>query len=67
MLRAYIPIFLFVVIATGFAVFTILLSRLVHADKPDTVKLEPYSAASSRSATRAIATASVTTSSRCCS
>jgi NADH-quinone oxidoreductase subunit A len=42
MLRSYIPVFLFVAIATGFAVFTILLSRLVHADKPNTVKLEPY-------------------------
>ena len=42
MLRSYIPIFLFVAIATGFAVFTILFSRLVHADKPNTVKLEPY-------------------------
>jgi len=42
MLRSYIPIFLFVVIAAGFAVFTILLSKLVHADKPGTVKLEPY-------------------------
>lgn len=42
MLRSYIPIFLFVVIAAGFAVFTILFSRLVHAGKPNTVRLEPY-------------------------
>jgi NADH-quinone oxidoreductase subunit A len=42
MLRAYIPILLFVLIAAGFAVFTLLLSRLVHAGKPGTVKLEPY-------------------------
>jgi NADH-quinone oxidoreductase subunit A len=42
MLRNYIPIFLFILIASGFAVFTILLSTLVHADKPGTVKLEPY-------------------------
>jgi len=42
MLRSYIPVFLFVLIATGFAVFAIILSRLVHADKPNTVKLEPY-------------------------
>lgn len=42
MLRSYIPIFLFILIASGFAVFTILLSKLVHAEKPNTVKLEPY-------------------------
>ena len=42
MLRSYIPIFLFILIAAGFAVFTILASRLVHAGKPDTVKLQPY-------------------------
>lgn len=42
MLRAYIPILMFVVIATGFAVFTLLFSRLVHAGKPNAVKLQPY-------------------------
>jgi NADH-quinone oxidoreductase subunit A len=42
MLRTYIPIFLFVLIATGFAIFTILVSRLVNAEKANTVKLEPY-------------------------
>ena len=42
MLRSYIPIFLFILIAAGFAVFTILASRLVHAGKPNTVKLQPY-------------------------
>ena len=42
MLRTYIPILLFVLIATGFAVFTILFSRLVHASKFNAVKLEPY-------------------------
>jgi NADH-quinone oxidoreductase subunit A len=42
MLRAYIPILLFVVLATGFAVFTLLFSRLLHAEKPGYVKLEPY-------------------------
>jgi NADH-quinone oxidoreductase subunit A len=41
-LRTYIPIFLFVLVATGFAVFTIVFSRLVHASKPNQVKLEPY-------------------------
>ncbi len=42
MLSSYIPIFLFIVVATGFAVATILISKLVHAEKPNTVKLEPY-------------------------
>ena len=42
MLTAYIPIFLFVLIATGFAVFTLLVSRLVSAQKANPVKLEPY-------------------------
>jgi NADH-quinone oxidoreductase subunit A len=42
MLRTYIPIFLFVLIATGFAIFTILLSKLVHPHKASAVKLEPY-------------------------
>jgi NADH-quinone oxidoreductase subunit A len=42
MLRAYIPILLFVVVAVGFAVFTLLFSRLVHAKKSNPVKLEPY-------------------------
>jgi NADH-quinone oxidoreductase subunit A len=42
MLGSYIPILLFVVIATGFAVFTIVFARLVQAGKPNTVKLEPY-------------------------
>ena len=42
MLRSYIPVFLFILIATGFAIFTILFSRLVHAEKANAVKLEPY-------------------------
>jgi NADH-quinone oxidoreductase subunit A len=42
MLRSYIPVFLFIAIAAGFAVFTIVASRLVHAGKPGTVKLQPY-------------------------
>ena len=41
-LQSYVPIFLFVLIAVGFAIFTILFSRLVHAGKPNAVKLEPY-------------------------
>ena len=42
MLRAYIPILLFVLIATGFAIFTLVFSRLLHAEKANPVKLEPY-------------------------
>ena len=42
MLRTYVPILLFIMSATGFAVFTLLLSRLVHAEKRGTVKLRPY-------------------------
>jgi NADH-quinone oxidoreductase subunit A len=42
MLNAYIPILIFVIIAIGFAIFTILFARLVQAEKPNPVKLEPY-------------------------
>jgi NADH-quinone oxidoreductase subunit A len=42
MLRTYIPILLFVLIATAFAIFTILFARLVHPKKANAVKLEPY-------------------------
>ena len=42
MLRTYIPIFLFVLIAFGFAIFTLIVSGLVHPRKHNIVKLEPY-------------------------
>ena len=42
MLRAYIPVFLFVLVAAGFAIFTIVFSRLVHASQPNAIRLEPY-------------------------
>jgi len=42
MLRAYVPIFLFILIAVGFAIFTLMVSRLVAAHKTNQVKLEPY-------------------------
>ena len=42
MLRAYVPIFLFILVAIGFAIVTLIISRLIHAEKPNTVKLEPY-------------------------
>jgi NADH-quinone oxidoreductase subunit A len=61
MLRSYIPIFLFIAIATGFAMFTIVFARLVSAGKPNAVKLEPYECGIEAKATRAIATASATT------
>ena len=42
MLRPYIPILLFVLIAFGFAIFTLLASNLLHPHKKNAVKLEPY-------------------------
>ena len=42
MVSTYIPIAIFVVVATGFAIFTIALSSLVHPRKYNKVKLEPY-------------------------
>jgi NADH-quinone oxidoreductase subunit A len=42
MLTAYIPIFIFIVIAVVFAVFAIVFARLVNAEKVNSVKLEPY-------------------------
>jgi len=42
MLEAYIPIFLFILVAIGFAIFTLMVSRLVHSSSYNKVKLEPY-------------------------
>ncbi len=42
MVSAYIPIALFVLVATGFAVFTLVFTRLIHPTKYGKVKLEPY-------------------------
>ena len=39
---AYIPVMLFVLVATGFAVFTLILSALVSSSRYNKVKLEPY-------------------------
>jgi len=39
---SYIPIVLSILVATGFAVFTLLLTRLIHPSKYNRVKLEPY-------------------------
>jgi NADH-quinone oxidoreductase subunit A len=42
MLTAYVPIFLFIFLALAFACATLMISRLIRAGKPNTVKLEPY-------------------------
>ena len=42
MLEAYIPILLFVRVSIGFAIFTLLLSGLLHPERYNKVKLEPY-------------------------
>ena len=42
MLSAYLPIAIFVVVATGFALFTLVFSSLLHSEKYNKVKLEPY-------------------------
>ena len=42
MLSAYIPIAIFVAVATGFALFTLVFSSLLHSEKYNKVKLEPY-------------------------
>lgn len=42
MLDAYVPILLFVLIAIGFAIFTLVFSSLLHSERYNQVKLEPY-------------------------
>ena len=42
MLSSYIPIAIFVAVATGFAVFTLVFTGLIHPSKYNKVKLEPY-------------------------
>ena len=42
MTAAYIPIAIFFVVATGFAVFTLVFTSLIHPSKYNKVKLEPY-------------------------
>jgi NADH-quinone oxidoreductase subunit A len=39
---AYIPIAIFVAVATGFALLTLLISGLISSEKYNKVKLEPY-------------------------
>ncbi len=42
MLDAYIPIFLFILVALGFAIFTLMVAGLVHPRRYNRVKLQPY-------------------------
>ena len=42
MLTAYVPIVLFVLIAIGFAIFTLIFSSLLQTNRYNQVKLEPY-------------------------
>jgi NADH-quinone oxidoreductase subunit A len=42
MTATYIPIAIFLVVATGFAVFTLVFTSLIHPQKYNKVKLEPY-------------------------
>jgi len=39
---AYIPIFLFVLVAIGFAIFTLIVSQLIQSSRYNRVKFEPY-------------------------
>ena len=42
MIEAYIPILLFILVAIGFAIFTLLLSGLLHPERYSKGKLAPY-------------------------
>ena len=42
MLDAFVPILLFLLVALGFAAFTLVVSRLLQAERYNKVKLEPY-------------------------
>jgi NADH-quinone oxidoreductase subunit A len=42
MLNAYIPIFIFVLVAAGFAGLTLVISQLLQSKKYNKVKFEPY-------------------------
>ena len=42
LLDAYIPIFLFILVAIGFALFTLIVAGLVHPRRFNRVKLQPY-------------------------
>ncbi len=42
MLNAYIPIFLFLIVAIGFAIVALVMAWLVRPERYNKVKLEPY-------------------------
>ena len=42
MLDAYVPIFLFILVAIAFAIIMTMVSRLVHPSRYNKVKLDPY-------------------------
>ena len=42
MLNSYIPIFIFLLVAIGFAFLTLIMSQLLSSKKYNKVKLEPY-------------------------
>ena len=42
MFDAYVPVLLFVLVAIGFAIFTLVLSGLIQSSRYNKVKLEPY-------------------------
>jgi len=42
MLKAYVPIFLFLLVAIGFAILALVMAWLVRPERYNKVKLEPY-------------------------
>ena len=42
MIEAYVPILLFLLVAIGFAIFTLIASSLIQSSRYNQVKLEPY-------------------------
>ena len=42
MLGAYVPVLLFVLVAIGFAIFTLMISSLIQSSRYNQVKLQPY-------------------------
>ena len=42
MIEAYVPVLLFMLVAIGFAIFTLMVSSLIQSSRYNQVKLEPY-------------------------
>ena len=42
MIEAYVPVLLFLLVAIGFAIFTLIVSSLIQSSRYNQVKLEPY-------------------------